>query len=101
MINFLDEDPKQAISISRIFERMDKDKSGGIDVEELTDGFQILGLGLSDNEAFVIDRRQRRVKVPAERVRGIEKQSQRCGGQDDVRLANIERDVSASGLLFL
>ena len=29
---------------------MDKDQSGGIDVEELTDGFQILGLGLSEPE---------------------------------------------------
>ena len=29
VIKFLDDDPKQAISITRIFERMDKDKSGG------------------------------------------------------------------------
>ena len=47
-IKMLQDDPKKAVGIARIFEKMDKDNSGGIDVEELTNGLSFLGLEMSD-----------------------------------------------------
>ena len=48
VIKMLQDDPKKAVGIARIFEKMDKDNSGGIDVEELTNGLSFLGLEMSD-----------------------------------------------------
>ena len=63
MIGFLDK--KTAISLARVFERMDKDQSGGIDLLELMHGFQILGLELTRDELEAVSRKDlRRVDRP-------------------------------------